>query len=986
MDGLPQMRYHNPNLTENAMNMFEQQRQKVVYEMERGEGGTIIYPYAIALEPPFSAFTYEVKHPHFFDFLFDKSEKKPSIEKATFQSFQTLRICPSSEEKGSSYLSGQWLASLSMRGIWSFEVIAFRETISFQLSVPVKDVHGAISQTLTHFPQSEVYPATDLLKEAQIISPFVVRCYRLKTSHFFPITSEFKTDPFRSLIGALESVPTGACGGMQVLFTPVKENWKNNIALASRDEFDNSRSPFYDIADLPKIAEHKVSKPFFAVSLRLFGSTNTILDRLESFFTLYESENGFIPLKKTYPSSSIRSRTNRSTGMLLNAGELSALAHIPGADALTKKVETARHSAPAPKRATKNSLVILGTNQHRGVETEVGISEEWLTRHVALFGGTGTGKTTALSHFLNIINNGYGCAFIDPNGDAAEEFLSLIPQHRLADTIYCNFTDRSFPPAFNILDASDQREKEMLCSDVLVSFEKFFADGWGPRMEWILRSCTNTLLYSDGEKTLRDIPRLLLNPNYRQNVIATVDDPDIRAFWETRFSALPKGAIDPIINKLSKFVDNPIVRNIIAQKNKLDFFEMINSGKIVIANVSKGALGEDAAFLLGSFLLSKFQIATMARASIPRAKRKLYTLIVDEFQNFAGSRSNVANITSLVSEARKYRVALVVATQMTEYLHRDISAALLGNIGTLIVLRCGVNDALYLQKQLGQFTAQDLQDLPVGQAIIRMERATDSFNASLHKMRHRQKSYKDEIIKHSRKNFCRPLEEVERALSTSAIASGTNTKKKKTQSIETLLVQEKTFLECVFNNPTLSVTKLYKAQSLSAYMGDRLKRKLKENGLLTEVETHLGIGSRVAKYLFLTKKGFDALPQQHVSLSGKGGQLHRYWQSVLNVQAESNGFKATIEEQIPGRRESVDLGIEKQGKRIAVEISVTTSANQELQNIIKCLNAGYHRVITLTTEEKKMTEIQDRIEQEIPENERQKVSVGLVYDFCRFIR
>ena len=320
---------------------------------------------------------------------------------------------------------------------------------------------------------------------------------------------------------------------------------------------------------------------------------------------------------------------------------------------------TASPSAPPPKLATQNNLVTLGNNHHRGVDTTVGISSEWLSRHMVICGQTGVGKTTLLKRFLSLVSKGYGLAFIDPNGDAAEEFLTLIPSHRVEDTIYFHPADPKYAPALNILQHSDRREAELICSDLVTAFERFYGNYWGPQTEMILRQCLRTLLLTPGEKYLPDVRRLILDETYRNQLIKTLADPDLLDFWQLQFPRLPKNACNSLLNKLSKFLDNHLVRPVISQPNRIDFQTVMENGMVFIANLSKGLLGEDNAYLLGSFLLSKFQILTMSRASLPREKRKLFPIIVDELHNYAETKANAKGLNSFFSEARKYNVPFI---------------------------------------------------------------------------------------------------------------------------------------------------------------------------------------------------------------------------------------------------------------------------------------------------------------------------------------
>jgi hypothetical protein len=475
-----------------------------------------------------------------------------------------------------------------------------------------------------------------------------------------------------------------------------------------------------------------------------------------------------------------------------------------------------------------------------------------------------------------------GLAFLDPAGDTAEQFLRLIPERKVHDVIYFNPGDRQHPPALNVLEASDQREKEMLASELLTSLKRLFRGSaeFGPRMEWILRMAIRTLILSEGQKTLRDIPRLLSDKDYRNNVLGSVSDPDILDFWNRVFSHFPASAVDPILNRLSHFLDDPIVRNVVCQPNLIDFHEILREGKILICNLSKGILGEEAATLLGSFILSRLQLAAMARAEIPPEERRLFPIIVDEFQNYGGVGSDTSSIRSFLSEARKYRVPLVLATQFLSQLDRDVATAIFGNAGTLIALRCGVVDAQVLQRELGDFTTEDLLDLETGHALVRMGPAADAFNLTIPERKLPEKSFRDEIVSLSRARYCRPRSEVEKMLRKEHMASEDENQSKHEDQDESadsspqpeLTTDQWRMLEYIIDHPDETVTAVYQALGFSAWRGNNVRQNLREHNLITEVETRLGKGNRAATFLVPLITGFEAVSRPVRSGRGAGAQ------------------------------------------------------------------------------------------------------------------
>ena len=941
-------------------------------EMHRGMGGNSITDNPSSLEPVFSSFKSGGKRDHT---TIQDIVNKCHIPEFTMKPSVVTRIRPSLENRWSRDLAEHLILSFSFP--ISFEVLAFDSKITCQVVTNLCAAASIRGKLSTLCIDSEIFEAIDLLALKQL-GAVIIKSYKLRESHFFPLRTDFKLDPYGSLMGYLTCLNSNQFGALQVIIAPANRGWKDNIMMASRGEYDPGKSAFYDIPDLPKMANKKASKPIFAVSLRLAGSSMHVVDHLEGFLGQFDGENGFVSLPQLYPVSGLIDRTVHSTGFLLNSEELACLLHVPALEGTVPRLETSHPGVAPPENATCNSLVPLGISRYQGSNTSVGISEEGLTRHMAIFGATGTGKTTLLLKFSALAERGYGLAFLDPHGDAAEAFLSLIPENRIGDCVYFNPGDREFPPALNMLESSTERERQMLCSDLLVTFERLFQDSWGPRMEWILRQCINTLLVSGKAYNLRDINRLLFDEGFRQGVLKAVIDPDLQSFWSNNFSKLPRGSFDPIVNKLSKFVDDPLVRNIVVQPNLIDFHEIVKNNKIFIANLSKGILGEDVAFLIGSFILSKLQIATLSRAEIPIAQRKLYTIMIDEFQNYANDDTNTASMMSLLSEARKYGVAVIMATQFLSQLHRDVTAAIFGNVGTIVAFRCGNIDAQFLQKEFGKFTSEDIIDLGVLQAIVRMQKATSSFNIDIVPLNPPKSSNRRQIQELARKLYCRPRLEVEKMIRQS-VSTKNNPVSDDGDAISWELGdRHKDFMGTLLNFPGLSVTELYGKLGYSAYMGNRVKNQLIENGYLTEMVTNLGAGSRIAKFLVPTPSAIALLGSP--DLPGKGSSLHKFLQTLVANLAGKKGYMSEIEAQLTESGKSVDVMLSKPDRKLGVEISLYSKEENEVANIKRCFENSINEVIVVFFDEKQLHNVQKLAADSLSPYADRKVSFCILSD------
>jgi len=361
--------------------------------------------------------------------------------------------------------------------------------------------------------------------------------------------------------------------------------------------------------------------------------------------------------------------------------------------------------------------VYFAKTNFRGAERTFGIRTEDRRQHTYVIGKTGTGKTNLLKNLaFQDIQSGAGLAIVDPHGSFVEEVLEKIPDNRLDDVIYFNPSDSDFPLGFNVLEVPDPKYKHLVASDLMGIFTKIWANVWSSRMEYILNNCVLALLDTPGT-TLLGIPRLLVDKDYRRIIIDNLKDPVVRSFWVQEYESwqdrFRQEAIAPIQNKVGQFLSSSFVRNIVGQpKSAFNVQEVMNQRKILLVNVAKGRIGEDNAALLGAMLITKIQLAAMERVRIPEDERRDFYLYVDEFQNFA--TDSFANI---LSEARKYRLNLVIAHQYIGQLVTDTTTkvrdAVFGNCGTLISFRVGATDAEFLEKEYTpEFELQDLVNLP----------------------------------------------------------------------------------------------------------------------------------------------------------------------------------------------------------------------------------------------------------------------------------
>ena len=366
------------------------------------------------------------------------------------------------------------------------------------------------------------------------------------------------------------------------------------------------------------------------------------------------------------------------------------------------------------------------------------------------------------------IINGRGVDVVDPHGDFAEKLLNFIPEERIDDVIYFNPADVNYPIGFKPLERVGDEYYHIVASGLMGIFKKIWPDVWSARMEYILNNSLLSLLEYPGS-TLLGIMRLLTDKVYRREVVEHLTDPVVKSFWINEFARytqrLEAEATAAILNKVGQFVSNPLIRDIIGQPHStIDIRKIMDEGKIFIANLSKGRIGEDNSALLGAMFITKIQLAAMGRVNIPENERKDFYLYIDEFQNF--STESFANV---LSEARKYRLSMVLAHQYIDQLDEKVRSAIFGNVGTFIVFRVGAEDAEFLEKEFEpEFYATDLVNLSKYNVYIKLMIdgiASRPFSAAtLNPSEKPKDNFVDVIIENNRRRYGAPKEVVDKKI------------------------------------------------------------------------------------------------------------------------------------------------------------------------------------------------------------------------------
>jgi len=421
---------------------------------------------------------------------------------------------------------------------------------------------------------------------------------------------------------------------------------------------------------------------------------------------------------------------------------------------------------------TPDQITYFAETDYRNKRQRFGIKRDDRARHMYVIGKTGMGKSTLLENMaIQDIKNGEGLAFIDPHGSAAEALLGYVPDERIKDVLYFAPHDLAHPISFNVMEDVDVDKRHLVVAGLMSTFEKIWVDAWSARMAYILQNTLLALLeYPDA--TLLGVNRMYVDSTFRKKVVSYVTDPAVKSFWTEEFAnytdRFAQEATPAIQNKVGQFVSNPMIRNIISQpKSSFDLRKVIDEKKIFIVNLSKGQVGEANANLLGSMIVTKLYLAALSRADKSRADLvglPNFYLYVDEFQSFANK-----SFADILSEARKYKLNLIIAHQYIEQMSEEVRDAVFGNVGTMVTFRVGAFDAEVFEKEFApEFTAEDLVNLGKYQVYLKLmvDGITSSpFSArTLPPIEGAHTSNREAVVAHSRDVYARPRIEVETAI------------------------------------------------------------------------------------------------------------------------------------------------------------------------------------------------------------------------------
>ena len=709
----------------------------------------------------------------------------------------------------------------------SFEVASVNGQIRFYVWTPRSLQSFVEGQIYAQYPTVQIHQASeDYTEHERDHSVTYTTEMTLTASEFLPIKTfqTFEVDPLAGITGTLAKLEsTGEELWIQVLAKPVEDSWQIEAdhwisrlregsasilpsvggsmrwlgglfaALWRPPEEGLSGGKGPEISERNKTriaeAEKKATKLGYEVKIRLAylgeNQTNAKLrmQALVGTFKQFNSTNlnGFKPIKAAYGKEFLEKYRRRAffgEGFILNIEELASVFHLPHTNVETPNIvwASAKTAEPPSKLpvltcsdANDDQISAFGVTNFRGINHQFGMLRYDRSRHVYIIGQTGAGKSGLLELFaLSDIFHNQGYAIIDPHGDFAINNMKFIPGSRLNDVVYFNPADTAYPLGFNPLEVTNPNQKTNISSEVIGVLKRMFGDSWGPRLEYILRYTILALL-DRPETTMLDITRMLTDKNFRKETLGYCRDTVVLQFWNVEFASwndkFVAEAVAPVLNKVGAFTANPIIRNIIGQpKSTFNIRQIMDEGKILIVNLSKGLIGEDNAAILGSFLVTKIQLAAMSRSDIPDIRdRRPFYLYVDEFQNFATD-----SFATILSEARKYGLNLTVANQYISQMNETVRDAVFGNVGTMISFRVSADDAPILAKQFEpNFEAVDLLQMHNRNFVINMViggEKTPAFSARTLELPPSQADNTLHIIEHSRRMYSRSREDVEKEI------------------------------------------------------------------------------------------------------------------------------------------------------------------------------------------------------------------------------
>ena len=653
----------------------------------------------------------------------------------------------------SSLKHGGFLTFLKSQPSLSFEIVGMPGDIKFYVSTPNKYKDFVEKQINGAYPDAEIKEVNekDALRPGSILgneynifteeSKVSFASLRLKNYDYLPIKvfKDLPTDPLSSLTSILAKMTEGEGAAIQLVISPAESTWKKSgrsyLSKTKKGEADPETAKYSTDPKEIEGIENKIGKPGFSSVVRVVVSSTTAesadahLNNIVNAFGQFESFNSFtknkVRVKRNFMNDFIyRYMPKMGSTAVMTSEELATIWHLPNKSITTPHIHfITSKRAPAAAHIPTSGLY-LGKSMYRGLTRDVFIEKDDRRRHMYIIGKTGTGKTEFLKQMIiQDIQNGEGVGVVDPHGDLIEDLLQIVPSERAEDVILFDPSDTQRPMGLNMLEAQTEEEKHYVVSSIVGLMYKLYDPNKtgiiGPRFEHAIRNAMLTVMSRPGS-TFIEVVRVMTDSRFVQELLPEVQDPIVRRYWTDQIAQTSdfhkSEVLDYIVSKFGRFVTNKTMRNIIGQsQSAFNFREVMDNKKILLVNLSKGRIGEENSSFLGLILVPKILVAAMSRQNVPMEQRNDFFLYVDEFQNFA-----TPDFAQILSEARKYRLNLIVANQFIGQMEEEIKNAIFGNVGTLAAFRVGVTDANYLQHEFQPtFDEADLINIDRYNAYVR---------------------------------------------------------------------------------------------------------------------------------------------------------------------------------------------------------------------------------------------------------------------------
>ena len=660
----------------------------------------------------------------------------------------------------------------------AFEIVGSKGFVQFYAAVPISLVDVVQQAIVSAYPSARMEEVAEhnIFSPVGKISGTIGGELTLKEDYAYPIATyqDLKRDAIQSILNAMSTLEKEDGAGIQIMLRPAGSGWRKHAhsvaskkrkgegggkkggaaalsfarelatAAVKAPEEKGGDKGGKDLSSMEQAIldsiDDKTRYPGFEVQIRVVASSNisqraqAILNNLVATFALYDAQgkNGFKytparDIEKFVTGYILRFFPQENNKNILNSIELSTLFHFPD----QKNIPTSQLERQASKqvdgpRNMPDEGLLLGYNVFRGAKKAIRLSFEDRRRHMYAVGQTGVGKSVFLENLaLQDMLAGNGFAFIDPHGDTAEKLLAMVPKERTEDVIYFCPADMDYPMGLNLFEFHSEEQKDFLIQEAINMLEKLYDPNnqgiIGPRYHHLFRNAALTVMADPAGGTFVDIPKLFRDPAYVKQKLQHVTDNTVLEFWQKEMPASQRSnefgeVVSWFVSKFGAFLSNSMMRNIIGQtKSAFDLRDVMDNKKILLVNLSKGRTGDLNSKLLGMIFVMKFQAAAMSRANIPEDQRQDFCLYVDEFQNFS-----TESFATIMSEARKYHLNLIVANQFTTQLSEEIRDAVFGNMGTIVSFRVGQNDVEALSRYFKPvFEPDDLLRVPNYNAIVR---------------------------------------------------------------------------------------------------------------------------------------------------------------------------------------------------------------------------------------------------------------------------